>query len=427
MLESGRSFIRSGSLLGGFPFELSVVLMLVCEKNKGIVMGKKMVVGRGGCAVSRLCRVARVAENNGDNGSWGSSTGRGKRRALSTESKSSDPNIPICSQTYNHKKKNYIWVIGILLAIVIVGVILFLNRRFSKEKASFFPYDVKIYHRLSFDQHEIIEAMVDKNTVGYGGSGTLYKIKLRNREVVAVKKLRSGKAKDSVSDDELFLDKGLKTEVETLGSIRHKNIVKLYCYFSSLDCSLLYEYMPNGNLWDALHRRKILLDWPTRHQIALGIAQGLAYLHHDLLPPIIHTDIKSTNILLDVEYQPKVADFGIAKVFTSKKYAYSSKATTKCDVYNFGVILMELITGKKPVEAEFGENKNIIYGVSTKVKTKEGAKEALDKQASRLFKDEMIKVLRIAIHCTCGTTALRPTMSEVVQLLIEADPCKFDL
>ncbi|CAK9173619.1 unnamed protein product [Ilex paraguariensis] len=185
---------------------------------------------------------------------------------------------------------------------------------------------------------------------GYGGSGTLYKIKLRNREVVAVKKLRSGKAKDSVSDDELFLDKGLKTEVETLGSIRHKNIVKLY------------KYQPNVSF-------------------------------------IVHVI----------------------------EYAYSSKATTKCDVYSFGVILMELITGKKPVEAEFGENKNIIYGVSTKVKTKEGAKEALDKQASRLFKDEMIKVLRIAIRCTCGTTALRPTMSEVVQLLIEADPCKFDL
>ena len=113
----------------------------------------------------------------------------------------------------------------------------------------------------------------------------------------------------------MVLDKALKSEVETLGSIRHKNIVKLYCYFSSLDCSLLvYEYMPNGNLWDALHKGWIHLDWPTRRQIAVGIAQGLAYLHHDLPFPIIHRDIKSTNILLDINYQPKVADFGIAKV-----------------------------------------------------------------------------------------------------------------
>ncbi|KAL0368896.1 UNVERIFIED_CONTAM: Receptor protein-tyrosine kinase CEPR1 [Sesamum calycinum] len=312
--------------------------------------------------------------------------------------------------------------------------------------SSFFSYDVKSFHRLSFDQREIIDSMIDKNIVGYGGSGTVYKIELNNGEVVAVKKLWSQKSKDSASEDQLILDKELKTEVETLGSIRHKNIVKLYCYFSSLDCSLLvYEYMSNGNLWDALHRGKVLLDWPTRHQIALGVAQGLAYLHHDLMPPIIHRDIKSTNILLDVDYQPKVADFGIAKVLQARgskdsttteiagtygylapEYAYSSKATTKCDVYSFGVVLMELITGKKPVEAEFGENKNIIYWVSTKVETKEGAADVLDKRVVGSYEEDMIKVLRVAVRCTCRTPVLRPTMNEVVQLLIEADPCKFD-
>ncbi|KAK6130553.1 hypothetical protein DH2020_035699 [Rehmannia glutinosa] len=266
---------------------------------------------------------------------------------------------------------------------------------------SFFSYDVKSFHRLSFDQREIIDAMVDKNIVGYGGSGTVYKIDLNNGETIAVKKLWSKNVKNSASDDDqLTLDKELKTEVETLGSVRHKNIVKLYCYFSSLDCSLLvYEYMPNGNLWDGLHRGNVFLDWPIRHQIALGVAQGLAYLHHDLMPPIIHRDIKSTNILLDVDYQPKVADFGIAKVLQAigskdstttviaGTYGYLApesrvfvKATTKCDVYSFGVVLMELLTGKKPVEAEFGENKNIIYWVSTKVETKEGAIDVLDKR-----------------------------------------------
>ncbi|KAK4493321.1 hypothetical protein RD792_017792 [Penstemon davidsonii] len=371
------------------------------------------------------------------------------------------PKFPICSQAYNHKKLNCIWVIGISVGIVIVGIILFLKRWLNKDRqvmenedtlsSSFFSYDVKSFHRLSFDQREIVEAMVDKNIVGYGGSGTVYKIGMNNGEVVAVKKLWSHKTKEysnSKENPQLINnmdDKELKTEVETLGSIRHKNIVKLYCYFSSLDCNLLvYEFMPNGNLWDALHRGKVVLDWPTRHQIALGIAQGLAYLHHDLMPQIIHRDIKSTNILLDVNYHPKVADFGIAKVLQARggsskdsstttviagtygylapEYAYSSKATTKCDVYSFGVVLMELITGKKPVEAEFGENKNIIYWISTKVETKEGAMEVLDKRLL-LFKEDMIKVLRIAIRCTCRTPTLRPTMNEVVQLLIEADPC----
>lgn len=107
------------------------------------------------------------------------------------------------------------------------------------------------------------------------------------------------------------------------------------------------------------------------------------------------------------------------------EYAFSSKATTKCDVYSFGVVLMELITGKKPVEEEFGENKNIIYWVSSKVETKEGAMEVLDNRISGSYKDEMIKVLRIAMRCTCGNAGVRPTMNEVVQLLMEADPCRF--
>uniref|UniRef100_A0A2N9HUL0 Protein kinase domain-containing protein n=1 Tax=Fagus sylvatica TaxID=28930 RepID=A0A2N9HUL0_FAGSY len=347
---------------------------------------------------------------------------------VSVNVNSSDKNFRICPQPYNRKKINSIWVIGISVALIVLGAVLFLKRRFSQQRAaiehdesmssSFFSYEVKSFHRISFDQREVIEAMVDKNIVGHGGSGTVYKIELSSGDVVAVKRLWSRKIKDTASEDQLFLDKELKTEVETLGSIRHINIVKLYCCFSSLDCSLLvYEYMPNGNLWDALHKGWTLLDWPTRHQIALGIAQGLAYLHHDLLRPIIHRDIKSTNILLDRDYQPKVADFGIAKVLQARggkestttviagtygylapEYAYSSKATTKCDVYSFGVVLMELITGKKPVEPEFGESKNITYWVSNKVDTKEGAMEVLDNRLSGSFKDEMIQVLRIAIR-----------------------------
>lgn len=368
---------------------------------------------------------------------------------------SSGPNFPVCSQPNNRKKVNCMWLIILSVGIVAIGAILYLRRWLKKGSevmdnedslsSTFFSYDVKSFHRLSFDQREIIDAMVDKNVVGYGGSGTVYKIELSRGEVVAVKKLWGQKGKNSASEEKLRLDKELETEVETLGSIRHKNIVKLYCFFSNLDFSLLvYEYMPNGNLWDALHVGKLLLDWPTRHQIALGVAQGLAYLHHDLMPPIIHRDIKSTNILLDVDYLPKVADFGIAKVLQARgskdstttviagtygyldpEYAYSSKATTKCDVYSFGVVLMELVTGKKPVEAEFGENKNIIYWISTKVATKEGAMEVLDKRVSGSFKEEMIKVLCIAIRCTCRAAALRPTMSEVVQLLMEADPCRY--
>uniref|UniRef100_A0A7N0VHK7 Protein kinase domain-containing protein n=1 Tax=Kalanchoe fedtschenkoi TaxID=63787 RepID=A0A7N0VHK7_KALFE len=369
---------------------------------------------------------------------------------------SSSPAFPICPQTHTKKKLNCVWMIGISAVIFFLGMILFLRHWYRRNMAStesdesvassFLSYDVKSFHRINFEQREIVESLIDKNIVGHGGSGTVYKIELSNGENVAVKKLWSQITKDHDSVDRALIDKELKTEVETLGNIRHKNIVKLYCYFSGPDSNLLvYEYMRNGNLWDALHGGKFLLEWPIRHQIALGIAQGLAYLHHDLQPPIIHRDIKSTNILLDVNYQPKVADFGIAKVLQAKggkdststvvagtygylapEYAYSSKATTKCDVYSFGVVLMELITGKKPVEAEFGDNKNIIYWVSTKVDNKESATEVLDKRVSASFRDEMFQVLRIAIRCTCKATTLRPTMNEVVQLLTEADPCRPD-
>lgn len=239
-------------------------------------------------------------------------------------------NFSICAKTYNQKKVDYIWIVVVSIGIIILVGVLFLKRWFSKGSdvmkneeiwsSPYFSYNVKSFHRISFDQDEIVEAMIDKNVVGHGGSGTVYKIDLSNGEVVAVKRLWSQKTKDhDCSDDQQIMNRELKTEVETLGNIRHKNIVKLYCYFSGLDCNLLvYEYMPNGNLWDALHRGKCLLDWPTRHQIALGVAQGLAYLHHDLMPPIIHRDIKSTNILLDSNFQPKVADFGIAKVLRAR-------------------------------------------------------------------------------------------------------------
>ncbi|KAG6409210.1 hypothetical protein SASPL_132244 [Salvia splendens] len=373
-------------------------------------------------------------------------------------SSSLSQNLSICSEKpYFKKRAACIWTLtSILLAILIIGIAFLAKKWYTKEKKvvetydtmsnSFFSYDMKSFHRLSFDQREIMDAMVEKNIVGYGGSGTVYKIELSSGEVVAAKKLWGRKS--TASEEQLVMEKELVTEVETLGSIRHKNIMKLYSYLSTLDCSLLvYEYMPNGNLWEALHRGKVVLDWPIRHQIAVGVAQGLAYLHHHLMPPIVHRDIKSTNILLDINYEAKLADFGIAKILQARgshdsttnviagtygylapEYAYSSRATTKCDVYSFGVVLLELVTGKKPVEAAFGEGKNIVSWVRAKAEetAEDGSREVVDKRVSGLYEDDMVKVLTIALRCTGGAPALRPSMSEVAQHLIEADPCKFN-
>ncbi|KAL0926554.1 hypothetical protein M5K25_002793 [Dendrobium thyrsiflorum] len=368
-----------------------------------------------------------------------------------------EPNPPLCPKPKLRRRLKNIWFISFLAILSIFAILLLVKHRLTRKNkfikhdcllpSSSFSYDVTSFHKLNFDQHEITTALIDKNIVGLGGSGIVYKIKLSNGEWVAVKKILTRKTKDPSSPLKLHLERELKTEMETLGSIRHKNIVKLYCCLSSLNSKLLvYEYMPNGNLWDALHNHWSFLNWPTKHRIALGIAQGLAYLHHDLLFPIVHRDIKSSNILLDADFEPKIADFGIAKVvqegakdntsiniiagtygYLAPEYAYSSKATTKCDVYSFGVVLLELITRKKPIEVEFGGNKDIISWVWSKLANQEGALEVLDKRLSwSPFKEEMIKMLQIALRCTCNLPALRPSMNKVVQLLIELHTTKVD-
>lgn len=308
------------------------------------------------------------------------------------------------------------------------------------------------FHNLSFTQEEICKALLDEeNVIGSGGSGKVYRVDLKTSETVAVKRIwtmNMNKKRDN------GLNRLMKAEVDILGTIRHKNIVKLYCCLSNGNSNLLvYEYMPNGNLFDALHKNNedkasrgsgLELDWPTRYKIALGAAHGLAYLHHGCSPAIVHRDVKSTNILLDKSYEAKIADFGIAKFlqahcgrdsttaftgtygYIAPEYGFSLRVTEKSDVYSFGVVLLELLIGKQPIEPEFGENKDIVHWVSHKIRSHEDALEVLDSRISRSFKEEMFKVLKIAVHCTCKLPALRPTMREVVQMLMDADPCPGD-
>jgi len=239
--------------------------------------------------------------------------------------------------------------------------------------------------------------------------------------------------------------KEFDSEVQTLSSIRHVNVVKLYCSITSEDSSLLvYEFLPNGSLWDQLHScRKTELDWETRHEIAVGAAKGLEYLHHGYERPVIHRDVKSSNILLDEFLKPRIADFGLAKIvqaanggrdsthviagthgYIAPEYGYTYKVNEKSDVYSFGVVLMELVTGKKPIEPEYGENKDIVSWICSKLKDRESILSVVDSRIPEAFKEDAIKVLKIAILCTAALPALRPTMRNVVQMLEEAAPYK---
>ncbi|KAK2987437.1 hypothetical protein RJ640_018574 [Escallonia rubra] len=312
---------------------------------------------------------------------------------------------------------------------------------------------MKHFHVLSFSEEEILKEIKQENLIGKGGSGNVYKVHLRNGKQLAVKhiwKSHSGDRKCCRSSSPM-LAKGKKSrspeydaEVATLSSVRHVNVVKLYCSITSDDSNLLvYEYMPNGSLWDRLHTgQKIVMDWNVRYEIAIGAARGLEYLHHSGDRPVIHRDVKSSNILLDEHMKPRIADFGLAKIvqanaikdsthviagthgYIAPEYAYTYKVNEKSDIYSFGVVLMELVTGKRPVELEFGENNDIVHWVGKAMRSNGSIVDLVDSSISEALREDAAKVLRIATHCTIKIPAVRPSMRTVVQMLEEVEPYK---
>ncbi|KAF7847232.1 hypothetical protein BT93_L3171 [Corymbia citriodora subsp. variegata] len=347
----------------------------------------------------------------------------------------------------------------VLIALAVCVVLLFASLVwFLRTKLHWFGgksrrlWKITTFQRVKFS-NEIVDQLIDENLIGSGGSGEVYRIRLKSGQMVAVKRLR---AKTQNPDIESMFN----SEVETLGHVRHSNIVKLLFTCSTDDSSLLvYEYMENGSLGDVLHEPKSaeLLDWGQRFAIAVGAARGLAYLHHDCVPAIVHRDVKSNNILLDEDFTPRVADFGLAKTlqqeaaatedglmsrvagscgYIAPEYAYTLKVNEKSDVYSFGVLLLELITGKRPNDPWFGENKDVVKWVTEvalSVPEEEGdgnrdgeagwcsgdLKQVVDPRLSLSSSDyeEIEKVLNIALSCTSTLPIGRPTMRRVVELL----------
>ncbi|GAA0154901.1 transmembrane signal receptor [Lithospermum erythrorhizon] len=312
-----------------------------------------------------------------------------------------------------------------------------LGKKDEKGKGDDSKFRLESFHLMEFDVDEIC-SLDEDNLIGTGSTGKVYRLDLKKGSgSVAVKKIWK---KDAV--------KVLTAEMEILGMIRHRNILKLYaCLINEGSNFLVLEYMANGNLFQALHRQikggKPELDWHQRYKIAVGAAKGISYLHHDVSPAVIHRDIKSTNILLDEDYEAKIADFGVARLaedsnigsgfssltgthgYIAPEMAYTLKITDKCDVYSFGVVLLELVTGRKPVEDDYGEGKDIVYWVTTHLNNKEETFKVLDRKVvSEDIQEDMIKVLKVATVCTSKLPNLRPSMKEVVKMLIDAQPHK---
>ncbi|XP_057797537.1 receptor-like protein kinase HSL1 [Salvia miltiorrhiza] len=340
------------------------------------------------------------------------------------------------------KNKGYIWFFRTLFVLagilLIFGIVWFYikYKKFNDVKRNLdrSKWTLMSFHKLGFSESEILEALDEDNVIGTGASGKVYKVVLSNGEAVAVKRLW-GQSKPDVERGSIR-DDGFDAEVETLGKIRHKNIVKLWCCCTTRDSKLLvYEYMPNGSLGDLLHSTKSgLLDWAIRFKIAVDAAEGLSYLHHDCVPPIVHRDVKSNNILLDAEYGARVADFGLAKVvddasgksmsviagscgYIAPEYAYTLRVNEKSDIYSFGVVILELVTGKLPVDPEFGE-KDLVKWVCWTLDQK-GVLSVIDPKLESCYRDDVCRVLNLGLLCTSPLPINRPSMRRVVKMMQE--------
>lgn len=266
-----------------------------------------------------------------------------------------------------------------------------------------------------------------KNLIGVGGFAKVYKANLPDGRVVAVKKL-FGRGKQS--------DREFRAEIETVGNCRHRNLVQLLGYCRTKDGKVLvYEYFANGSLNMYLRRnpgKEVPLDWDARLKIALGAAEGLAYLHNRD-PRIIHRDVKASNILLDEDFEAKVSDFGLArlidpgkthvttfiagtKAYIAPEYQKSLRLTVKCDVYSYGVVLLELLTGKDP---SMGRNFDIIAWVKRRMGSTPDFFDVrmLDSGDQDANKEAMTQALYLALDCTKTSPHQRPTMDEAVAQL----------
>ncbi|XP_075502081.1 proline-rich receptor-like protein kinase PERK1 isoform X1 [Primulina tabacum] len=279
------------------------------------------------------------------------------------------------------------------------------------------------------------------NLLGQGGFGYVHRGVLPNGKEVAVKQLKAGSGQG---------EREFRAEVEIISRVHHKHLVSLvgYCITGS-QRMLVYEFVPNNNLEFHLHGKgRPTMDWPTRLKIALGAAKGLSYLHEDCHPKIIHRDIKASNILLDFNFEAKVADFGLAKFssdanthvstrvmgtfgYLAPDYASSGKLTEKSDVFSFGVMLLELITGRRPVDTSQSFMDDSLVDWARPLLTRaldDGNFDALVDPRLQIdyHQNEMARIVACAAACVRHSARRRPRMSQVVRAL-EGDVSLSDL
>ncbi|XP_028966141.2 probable LRR receptor-like serine/threonine-protein kinase At5g45780 isoform X4 [Malus domestica] len=295
-----------------------------------------------------------------------------------------------------------------------------------------YEFDISHLKRFSFRELQIATSnFSSKNILGQGGYGVVYKGCLPNRTMMAVKRLRDPNFTGEVQ---------FQTEVEMIGLALHRNLLRLYGFcMTPNERLLIYPFMPNGSVADRLRetgREKPSLDWDRRLCIALGAARGLLYLHEQCNPKIIHRDVKAANILLDASYEAVVGDFGLAKLLDRREshvttavrgtvghiapeYLSTGQSSEKTDVFGFGILLLELITGQKALDAGNGQvQKGMILDLVRTLHEEKRLEVLVDRDLKGCFDAiELEQCVELALQCTQSSPILRPKMSDVLKIL----------
>ncbi|PQQ13858.1 putative serine/threonine-protein kinase isoform X1 [Prunus yedoensis var. nudiflora] len=274
------------------------------------------------------------------------------------------------------------------------------------------------------------ENFSEKNKIGQGGFGSVYKGTLKNGTLAAIKVLSA----ESRQGSQEFL-----TEIEVIANIEHDNLVKLYgCCAEGNHRILVYGYLENNSLAQTLlggGHSSIQFSWSARCKICVGVARGLAFLHEEVRPHIIHRDIKASNILLDKDLSPKISDFGLAKFiapnlthvstrvagtagYLAPEYAIRGQVTRKADVYSFGVLILEIICGRCNTNRRLPLKEQYLLPMVWEHHEREQLVELVDTALNGIFNvEEACKFLKIGLLCTQDMPKLRPSMSTVVEML----------
>lgn len=280
-------------------------------------------------------------------------------------------------------------------------------------------------------------ALANENQLlGSSSNGKYYRTVLDNGLIIAVKQLEPFSECGSPEAQSKSAKRRIQQELEVLAGLRHRHLMSLRAYVREHDkFSLVYDFVPNGSLQDAMNRvreNQLQLSWEVRLRIAVGVIKGLQYLHA-YVPQILHYNLKPTNVMLDAEFEPRLGDYGLAKLtphldgalsgYTAPECFQNCRYTDKSDIFSFGMILGVLLTGRDPTDLFFGEASNggSLGRWLRHLQHAGEAREALDKSiiGEEGEEDEMLMAVRIAVVCLSDVPAERPSSDELAHMLTQ--------